>query len=162
MTETQETAGGQEEAHEAAEGLAVVPFSELTAKYDIRSQKDSGSDREFFMWDNMFTLNENGQPLPAYTVQETAKLFFGKGPDWLRWRYRPANHYPKGYFVLDDVVLEPKRTETGNRYYTLADIERMAHALVENGAIDGAKFSIVLQLVLLQAVMHRVIEEPVP
>lgn len=162
MTETQEPQSGAEDVHEAAEGLAVVPFSELTAKYSIRAQKDPASDRDFFMWDNMFDQNEYGQPLPAYTVQETAKLFFGKGPDWLRWRYRPANNFPQGYFVLDDVVLEPKRTATGNRYYTLADIERMAHALVENGAIDGAKFSIVLQLVLLQAVMHRVIEEPKP
>lgn len=162
MTETQETAGGPEDVHEAAEGLAVVPFSELTAKYNIRAQKDPASDRDFFMWDHMFTQNENGQPLPAYTVQETAKLFFGKGPDWLRWRYRPANLHPRGYFVLDDVILEPKRTRTGNRYYTLADIERMAHALVENEAIDGGKFSIILQLILLQAVLHRVIEEPTP
>lgn len=162
MTETQNPQSGTEDAHEAAEGLTVVPFSELVSRYAITAQKDPESDREFFMWDHMFAQNESGQPLPAYTVQETAKLFFGKGPDWLRWRYRPANHYPQGYFVLDDIVLEPKRTETGNRYYTLADIERMAHALVENGAIDGTKFSIVLQLILLQAVMHRVIEEPAP
>lgn len=162
MTETQEPAGGTEDVHEAAEGLAVVSFSELTLKYNIKAQKDPGSDRMFFMWDHMFELNEPGQPLPAYTVQETAKLFFGMGPDWLRWRYRPAKSFPQGYFVLDDVVLEPKRTSTGNRYYTLADVERMAHALVENGAIDGAKFSIILQLVLLQAVLHRVIEEPTP
>ncbi len=162
MTETPEPHGGTEDVPEAAEGLVVVSFSELTAKYNIRAQKDPRSGREFFMWDSMFDQNVQGQPLPAYTVQETAKLFFGKGPDWLRWRYRSATHFPKGYFVLDGVILEPKRTESDNRYYTLADIERMAHALVENGAIDGTRFSLILQIILLEAVLHRVIEEPVP
>lgn len=161
-TKKKNAQGAQEDAQEAPEALAVVPFSELTAKYNLKAQHDPVTDRDFFMWDSMFPQNEEGHPLPTYTVQEASKLFFGMGPDWLRWRYRPGRAFPKGYFVLNGVILEPKRTETGNRYYTLADIERMAHALVENHAIDGAKFAIILQLILLEAVLHRVIEEPMP
>jgi hypothetical protein len=140
------------------EGLAVIPFSELADKFGVTPLEDPESGRVFFLWDHMFSRNEEGIPLPHYTVQETAKVFFGRGPDWLRWRYRPATHYPQGYFVLGNTVLEPKRTEKGNRYYTLADIERMAHALVQNNAMDGEQLLIVLQLVLLQAQVHRVID----
>lgn len=143
---------------EEAEGLAVIPFEDLAERFGLEPQEDPETGREFFLWDSMCPLNTEGQPLPAYTVQEAAKVFFGRGPDWLRWRYRPAREYPHGYFVLDDVILEPKRTDTGNRYYTLADIERMAHALAENNAIDGEQLSVIIQLVLLQARVHRVIK----
>jgi hypothetical protein len=152
---TQEPRKGPEEA----EGLVAIPFSDLAERFGLKPQKDPETGREFFLWDSMFNRTEDGTPLPAYTVQETAKVFFGRGPDWLRWRYRPATHYPQGYFVLDGTILEPKRTPKGNRYYTLADIERMAHALVENNAIDGEQLSIILQLVLLQARLHRVIKD---
>lgn len=143
---------------EVDSGSAVISLSaELTKRFGLRAQEDPGTGRSFFLWDSMFPVNDEGQPQPAYTVQETSKVFFGKGPDWLRWRYRPANNYPKGYFVLDDTILEPKRTETGNRYYTLADIERMATALVENRAITGERLGTILEIVLLEARLHEVI-----
>lgn len=147
-----------QEPQEGVEGIVAIPFSDLAERFGLEPQEDPETGRSFFLWDHMFARNEEGHPLPAYTVQETSKVFFGRGPDWLRWRYRPANNYPQGYFVLDGVILEPKRTEKGNRYYTLADVERMAHALVENNAIDGEQLSIILQLVLLQARLHRVIQ----
>jgi len=128
--------------------------------FGLEPQKDPKVGISFYLWDTMFPTSGAGMPRPVYTVQETAKLFFGKGSDWLRWRYRPADNYPHGYFVLNGVRLEPKRTEKGNRYYTLADIERMAYALVENHAIDPDHLAVVLQLVLLQARLYRVIGEP--
>lgn len=95
---------------------------------------------------NKFGKEEEVLPEPSFTVQEVAKFFFGKGPDWLRWRARPnKTTHPKGYFVLDGKVLEPSRTQAGFRYYTLADVERMAHALAQTGAIDG------------QALVHAVV-----
>lgn len=141
------------------EGFFAVPFSDLADRFGLVPQEDPETGMVFFLWDHMFGQNANGIPQPAYTVQETSKFFFGRGSDWLRWRYRPATDYPDGYFVLKGVILEPKRTETGNRYYTLADIERMAHALAENDAIDGEQLSVIIQLVLLQARVHRVIKE---
>jgi hypothetical protein len=96
---------------------------------------------------------------PHYSVQEVAKFFFGRTADWLRWRYlsdektdkktgeiTPAKH-PDGYFVLDGVPLEPKKSLTGYRWYTIADVERMAHALAQNGAIDGWQLDNIVNLV---------------
>lgn len=147
------------ETHEESEGLVAIPFSDLAQRYGLEPQEDPEVGLSFFLWDSMFERDKDGLPFPNYTVQETSKLFFGKSSDWLRWRYRPANNYPDGYFMLGDTRLEPKRTESGNRYYTLADIERMAHALAKNNAIDGAQLSIILQIVLLQARLHRVIKD---
>lgn len=141
------------------EGTAEELVSHSLNTFGLTPQKDPETGRSFFLWDSMFDRNSDGLPVPQYTVQEASKFFFGKGPDWLRWRYRKANSYPNGYFVLDGVLLEPKRTDKGFRYYTLADIERMAYALVENQAIGGEKFITVLQLVLHQAVLHGVITD---
>jgi len=106
---------------------------------------------------------------PNYSVQEVSKFFFGKNSDWLRWRYEsdervskktgmvttPARH-PQGFFVLDGVPLEPKRdSRAGYRYYTLADVERMAHALAQNGALDGYELLHTLRMVKLSADMWR-------
>jgi len=107
--------------------------------------------------------DRKGRVAPNYSVQETAKFFFGRSSDWLRWRYesdevrdeegnvtRPARH-PHGFFVLDGKPLVPKKAPSGYRYYTLPDIERMAHALAQNGVIDGTELSMVIQLVKLTA-----------
>jgi integrase len=128
--------------------------------FGLRPQKDPRYGMSFYLWDHMFPRDGSGMLRPVYTVQETARLFFGKGSDWLRWRYREAPHYPHGYFVLRGIQLEPKRTEKDNRYYTLADIERMAYALVENNAIDGDHLSVILQIVLLEARLYHIIGEP--
>lgn len=141
------------------ESYVAIPLSEVAEKFGLEPRLDPETGIEFFLWDNMFQQDAEGIPLPHYTVQETSKVFFARGSDWLRWRYRPATHYPKGYFVLNGVILEPKRTESGNRYYTLADIERMAHALAENSAINGEQLSIIVQIVLYQARLHGVISE---
>lgn len=113
-------------------------------------KKDPESGLWFYLWDDMFPLGDNGRPKPSFGAQEAAKIFFGKGPDWLRWRYQsaPPNH-PDGYFVLGNKILEPKRTESNQRYYTLADIERMAHALAQNDAIDGVQVVTAISLALL-------------
>jgi len=105
---------------------------------------------------------------PYYSVQEVAKFFFGRTPHWLRWRYLsdervskktgeitiPARH-PDGFFILDGEVLEPKKSISGYRWYTLADIERMAAALGQTGAIDGLEVSAITALVRANAQMWR-------
>ena len=122
------------------------------------------SPRRFYLHDEMFpieraeskTKRRAGAPepqtwewiVPNFSVNEVAKTFFGLGPDWLRWRYHPSrsDRHPQGYFVLDGKLLEPKRTPHNIRYYTLPDIERMAHALTENGTLDGEQLVAVIQV----------------
>ena len=115
----------------------------------------------------MFGEDKHGRPAPNFAVQETATAFFGRSPDWLRWRYRADDpkrsqaQHPHGYFVLDDEVLVPKTTEKGARYYTLADIEKMTYALFDNGVLDAVQLACVLNIVYANAYLHEIIEEPI-
>lgn len=86
-------------------------------------------------------------PKPSYTVAEASKMFFGKTPDWMRWLSKKTDKHPDGFFILDGEPIEEHRTEHNFRYYTLADIEKMAHALAFNGVIDGAKCATIISLV---------------
>ena len=52
------------------------------------------------------------------------------------------------YWQASDDNLDFKRTESGARYFTLADVERMAHALAEGQRIDGATFALSLRMVV--------------
>jgi hypothetical protein len=119
----------------------------------------------FLLYDEMFPVGQSGRPEPNFSVQEVAKTFFGRKADWLRWRYKsdqnprkpelPAKH-PHGFFVLDGKPLEPKTTEAGARYYTLADIERMGHALCQNDAIDADTLTYVVDVAVAVALLHGI------
>jgi len=130
----------------------------LSERFGVELQEDPATGRKFFLWDDMFQMTPQGMPLPNFSVQEAAKSFFARSSDWLRWRYREAKEFPDGYFVLDGVVLEPKRNPKGQRYYTLADIERMAHALAQTGAIDGEMFANIMETVLNVARLYEVFD----
>lgn len=143
-----------------------MPEPIIIAEPDLLNPPDG----RFWLHDEQFTRDHKdllvkgdrkGRIVPNFSVQETAKFFFGRSSDWLRWRYesddvrdeegsiiKPGRH-PNGFFVLDGVPLEPKKAPSGYRYYTLADIERMAHALAQNGVLDGTELSMVIQLVKL-------------
>lgn len=82
---------------------------------------------------------------PLFAISEVAKMFFARSPHWIRWRER------KGDFNLDGEDVSGGRTQTGLRKYTLADIEKIAHALAEKGAINGAQLNTVLLLVQTEA-----------
>ncbi len=141
------------EAVPEAEPL-LVTNPELSREETIRPPDN----RRFWLYDEDFLVDDRGLHKPRFTVQEVSKVFFGKGPDWLRWRSR-ANadpRHPDGYFVLDGKPLEIKRMPAREgrqnepitaRYYTLADIERMAHALAQQGAIDGGQLGNIVLMV---------------
>lgn len=113
--------------------------------------------RTYFLDDKDFKIDaRSGMHVPNFAVQEVAKCFFGREADWLRWRMRPdkarvdgKQTYPNGCFVLNGKPMKFKRkpSEHGGetaRYFTLADIERMAHALAQQGIIDGTRLSLIV------------------
>lgn len=114
--------------------------------------------RRFLLDDGMFATDRKGLLTPHFSVQDVAKFFFGNGPDWLRWRMRADNERgrPDGYFLLNGKPLEFKRTEAGARYFTLADVEKMAHALAQEGGIDGLQLNYIVTLVKTCAKVHGV------
>jgi hypothetical protein len=113
--------------------------------------------RDYWVYDEMLPVDKrDGLHVPRYTVKEVAVFFFARSADWLRWRSRPAPGHPQGYFVLDGEVLEPSRTEAGARYYTLSDVERMAHALTQNGGLSTGKLIETIMLVKWTARLYEV------
>lgn len=114
--------------------------------------------RRFWLDDSMFATDRKGLLTPRFSVQAVAQVFFGNGPDWLRWRMRPDpdNGRPDGYFLLDGKPLTIKRTDAGARYFTLADVERMATALAQEGAIDGLQLSNIVMMVKYCARIHGI------
>lgn len=99
--------------------------------------------RRFWLTDEMLPRGRNGKLKTAYRISEMTKFFFGRSPDWMRW----LDGRPEGVFKIDGAELIIKRTEAGSRYFTLADVERLAHALLEHGRIDGQQFISTISLV---------------
>jgi len=122
-----------------------------------------------FPEDRRFWTDESMEEKPTFTVSEVAKVFFAKGPDWLRWRSDPVPlpnqrredmKFPDGWFILDGERLEAKRTPAGARYYTLFDIERMAHALHQNGGIGPEQLARIVRIVKAMAELYGYLGEP--
>lgn len=91
---------------------------------------------------------------PRYTVSEVAKFFFAKSAHWIRWQEKPPGPKTKGgggLLTEEGQTVVEHRTEGGARYYTLRDVELMAHALCRNGAIDALHLKNVLRLVFIEA-----------
>jgi hypothetical protein len=114
--------------------------------------------RDFWTEESMFALDRTGMPVPRFTVSEAAKMFFGNSTHWLRWRLKsdPAAGHPDGYFILDGKAMTFRRTESGARYFTLADIERMGHALAQQRLIPGSKLRDIILAVKAVARLHDV------
>lgn len=133
---------------------------------EVSPETTPGGGRSFLLDDAMFEVDKDGMPVPHFSVQETAKAFFGRSSDWLRWRYRAdkprkgsTSVFPQGYFVLDGEPIDAKFSDKGARYYTLADIERMAYALAQNGVLDHEALDNVLSIVKANAMLHNVFPE---
>lgn len=102
-------------------------------------------DDRAFITDAILDKVEEG---PFFKIGEVSKFFFGKSASWIRWRES------QGFFVLDGEDIVFKKTKSHNRYYTLADIERMAHALAGTNAINGTMLNNVILLIKVQARIH--------
>jgi hypothetical protein len=139
----------------------------------ITTPYEHARDRSFVAKDEWFPEQKIPQadgsiltvlPKPTFTVAEVSKVFFAQDPDWLRWRLKKSAQNPHGFFVLDGKPLPERRTTTstpGFRYYTLADVEKMAHALCQNGAIAGAELVHIITIVKAMLILYGFIEAPV-
>lgn len=116
--------------------------------------------RRFWLNDDDMPRNRKNQIKPTFRISEVARFFFARSADWMRWLDGLADaESPYGVFTLDGKPLQAKRTDSGSRTYTLADIERMAHALLEHGRIDGRQFIATIALVKWQAYNYGVLKD---
>lgn len=86
---------------------------------------------------------------PHYTVSEVAKFFFARSAHWVRWREK------EGDLMLDGQPVGTTRSNGNARIYTLSDVENMAHALAQNGAITIGQLSNALVLVRAEAALYE-------
>lgn len=86
---------------------------------------------------------------PIYSVGEVAKFFFAKSAHWVRWQE------DRGFFTLGGKKVGIRRTESDGpitqRRYKLDDIELMAYALAEKGALPADDLRATLRLVREEA-----------
>lgn len=82
---------------------------------------------------------------PTYSISEVGKFFFAHPASWVRHLERT------GKFSLDGQPIDITRTENGRRVYTLPDVEKMAHALAQNGYLSGEQLVNVLLQIQQQA-----------
>lgn len=91
---------------------------------------------------------------PLFTVSEMAKVFFARTNHWIRWLEQNDKlmlDRPDG----ERVEVGLRRNDKKGRVYTLSDIEEIAHALAQNGAITGSQLRLTLLLVKVQAQMNQ-------
>lgn len=112
--------------------------------------------KRFWLEDSMLPSGRLGQIKPLFKIGEVAKIFFARSPDWLRG-LGTQQEREGGVFELDGAPLEFKRTGSGARIYTLVDVERLAHALLEHGKIDVQQFVSAINIMRWMAYCYRIL-----
>lgn len=112
--------------------------------------------RRFWVTDEMAagSMTRTGEIKPKFSIGQVSKLFFARSSDWIRYLDRD-----EAGFNLDGNPLIPSRSDAGSRYYTLADVEKMAHALLQNGRLDLLHFAATIQIIRAMAFLYRIIPE---
>jgi hypothetical protein len=109
--------------------------------------------------DKRYAVPAGTPPLrvPHFPPGEVAGWAFGQTPEWMKDRLKgpPAR---KRLMLTPDKPLEIRtvaRGRTGERRFTLADIERLAWALYERGDIDGTQLQCACTIVLAVAEQYK-------
>lgn len=107
--------------------------------------------RDHWLSDDKMPKNKNDVVKPMLSVSVVGQVFFGHSGDWLRRLHK------LGDVKLDGRLFEPKRTDAGDRYYTLADVERLAEALLQSGKIDGMQYIAAIHILRWVAFQYGVL-----
>lgn len=121
---------------------------------------------------------------PHFNVSQLGKFFFARTSFWVRWLEDGFKNVLNGdpecphseeitkedgtkgrqSWLVDGVCshcggvqVGMAKTASGYRTYSLADIEQVVHALLANGAINGAQATNALHLVQTMAKIHGLI-----
>lgn len=83
---------------------------------------------------------------PGFTINEVARLFFGKSRQWLR-----RNVWMRGLMLDGEPVIIPREADNGFLRWRLYDIERTAHGLAQSGYLQIGQLERVIGIVKLVA-----------
>jgi len=116
--------------------------------------------RRFWITEDMITTGKDGSgPRPWFSTHTVATVFLGRSAAWLRVRMRQSEEFPYSELILDGVPLDIHRSVTGDRQFSLRDIEMTAHALRESGSIDDERFICMIQAVCWVARQYGLLGE---
>lgn len=127
-------------------------------------------DRDWILTEDMIPTDAKGMPIPMLRIGPVTQIFFGKNSSWFYYLMAPREivGYDKdhnairevrkeSWMTLDGEPLDFRKDKSGNRYLSLADVERFAHAVAQNQRIDGAQLQRVLLMVKTCAQQHGII-----
>lgn len=92
-------------------------------------------DRHYWIREEFLPLDKNKNFRPTFRQGEVAKFFFGRRIDWLRKKIKEAEQ--DGVLMLDGQPFNIRRSKGGQRVFSLAEVEYLAHALAQANAISG-------------------------
>lgn len=106
--------------------------------------------RDYWVTPDMIPVDKKLQlPVPSFSVNTVATVFFGRSGSWLRLHMR-----------LDGrAVFEPRRSRADARVFSLADIEPMAHALHQRDVIDTERLICSVMITKWVARIHGILED---
>jgi hypothetical protein len=105
--------------------------------------------RRFWITEEMIEARgRKGEPVPWFSTHTVATVFIGRSAAWLRVRMRTSDDFPYSELVLDGQPIEVHRSQTGDRQFSLRDIEMTAHALRDTGSIDDDRFTCMIMMVV--------------
>lgn len=132
-------------------------------------------DRRFWLAYEDLPVDRFGLPVPRFNVIQTASFFFARSNSWLRAFIRQGQFVLDGEplvfsriprFVQDEDTGEFKPAERAEgeerndpRYFSLADVERMAYALAQQGSISEHTLMCAIQLVKWEARIHGILKD---
>lgn len=108
---------------------------------------------KYWLEESMLPQDRLGGVKPTFKIGEVAKVFFARSPDWLRWLGSRKDADP------DSMVLDVRRTDAGSRIYTLVDVERIAHTLLEHEKINAWQFTYAISTVCAMALQYGILKE---
>lgn len=124
---------------------------------------DPDGDRRWMLEEEMIPTDKAGMPIPMLRTKQVAGIFFGRKPSWMYFLFNPRTfrgydgegkeirqNVGHSYFLLDGQPMTFREDRHG-RYYSLADVERIVHALIQQGRIDGATANRALLIVKTSA-----------
>lgn len=115
--------------------------------------------RESWITDDMLAeRGKKSEPKPWFSTHTVATVFIGRSAAWLRVRMRQSEDYPESELVDENgVPLDIHRSPTGDRQFSLADIERTAYALRRSESIDEKRFICMIKMVVWCARQNAVL-----
>jgi hypothetical protein len=85
----------------------------------------------------MIVRDEDGMPKPGFSTNTVATAFTGRSSAWLRVKMRGIPEFPDVY-----------RSPSDARWFSLADIERAAHALHQADVITDDRLAGIIMVTL--------------